>query len=179
VTASRVFLLVAMLAALPLAAGAQFGGMPGLPGGTPGGVPAALPPGFGAPPVPRSPACQQLFTLQDEIRKHSEVFFKATQREATVQELCPLSKALLSAHSAEVEFMKGLEEQGETCSSRPEALKKARDLHSQFLRISTRLCDAAARGQRRVGPKPDQFRDCSLCGKTGDFWWLGPRMPGH
>src|SRR5262245_21611014 len=98
-TACRALPLVAVIAVVPFAAGAQFGGMPGGEGS--GGAPSARP-----------PACQQLMALRDEVQKNSIAIQKANQRKAPVQEACRLFKAYLSA---EEKFIKGIEEHGRTC----------------------------------------------------------------
>jgi len=54
VTAYRVFPLMAMLVAVPFAAGAQHGRVPGG--------------GLGVPPAGPAPACQQLMALRDETK---------------------------------------------------------------------------------------------------------------
>src|SRR5262245_31593621 len=53
-----------VLATIPYA-GAQFGGMPGMPGS--GGMPGA---GFGGPPQAPPPKCQALLSIRDELQKH-------------------------------------------------------------------------------------------------------------
>jgi hypothetical protein len=142
-------LVAALVLVTPFPAGAQFGVAPG-----------TLPPGLGPPPVPRSPACQQLSKLAHETINHSQEVFKASQRKATSRELCPLLKRFLLALSAQEEFMKGLEE-SETCS-RPDALKQVKDLRSQTSQLSKRACDEAAR-------RPKGYEYCHVCGKMGDW----------
>ena len=62
--AYRIFPLVALLAVVPIAAIAQFDGMPGFPG--------AVPWDFGNPAGGPLPACLQLVALRDETQKHWE-----------------------------------------------------------------------------------------------------------
>src|SRR5262249_30139455 len=101
----RALPLVAMLVAVPCAASAEFGGMPGMPGGMPGGVPGGG--GFSGPPAAPPPGCQQLLALRDETQKHGMAIQKANERKASVQEACRLFKNFLAA---ETKFMKGIEE---------------------------------------------------------------------
>jgi hypothetical protein len=149
VTASRVFLLVIILVSAPLAAGAQFGGMPGLPGGPPGQVP-----GLGSPPgSPR--VCQELSELRDQTQKHGLAIQKANERKATVQDACKLFKTFLAA---ETQFIRGLEDNSRTCGVPPDAIKQAREGHAKASQVGKQVCDAAAQG-----PRPG--------GLTGYFWW--------
>jgi hypothetical protein len=182
----RALALLAMLIA-PVAASAQFGGMPGTPGGPPG-----MPGGFGAAPQPQPPppACQELLALRDETQKHGMAIQRANERKGTVQEACRLFRLYLSA---EVKFMKGIEEHGRTCGVAPDVLKQVKDSHSRASQIGKQVCEAAAQGPRPAGrdrwdvlregsQKQDQSEDdnCNLCWKTGDFWWLDKRnrLPG-
>lgn len=182
-TVRRALPVVALVVAIPFAAAAQFGGMPGLPGGPPGGVPGAD--GFGGAPPAKPPSCQQLLALRDEIQKHGQAIQKANQRRASVQEACRLFKAYLSA---EMRFVKGIEEHGRTCGVPPELLKQVKESHTKASQTGKELCEAAARGSQPLGlslwpRKAGQFRDYNcddlcgetgdlcLCGKTGDFGW--------
>ena len=63
----RALLAIAIVGRTIPYAGAQFGGMPGMPGsGPPGG-------GFGGPPQQGPPPqCQALLTIRDELQKHGE-----------------------------------------------------------------------------------------------------------
>jgi hypothetical protein len=101
--------LAALIVALPFAASAQFGGMPGLPGGTPGGVPGVG--GFDGPPAGPPPACRVLLAMRDEVQKHGTAIQKANERKATVQEACKLFRDFLGA---EAKFIKSLEENTRT-----------------------------------------------------------------
>jgi hypothetical protein len=158
----RAFALAALIVAIPLAASAQFGGMPGLPGGTPGGVP-----GFGAPP-PESgppPACRELLAMRDEVQKYGTAIQKANERKATVQEACKLFRNFLGA---EAKFIKSLEENTRTCGVPGDAIKQAKEGHDKASQVGKEVCDAAGRGVRPSGP-------------TGDFWPNGfwkPSIPG-
>jgi hypothetical protein len=138
-------LLVAMLVTAPIAAKAQFGGMPGMPG-SPG-----VPGGFGAPPPQQGPppACQQLLALRDETQKYGIAIQKANERKAQVQEACRLFKNYLAA---EVKFMKGIEEHSRTCGVPPEVLKQVKESHARASQIGKQVCDAAAQGPRPAGP---------------------------
>jgi len=148
----RALPLAALVAAMPLAASAQFGGMPGLPGGPPGGVPG----GFGAPPQQGPPpACRALLATRDEVQKHGTAIQKANERKATVQEACKLFKNFLGA---EAKFIKSLEENTRTCGVPGDAIKRANEGHAKATQVAKQVCDAAAQGPRPAGP-------------TGDFWW--------
>src|SRR5262245_20752895 len=143
-TVYRALALVAVLVAPPIAASAQFGGMPGMPG-SPG------PGGFGAPPPQQGPPpqCQQLLTLRDETQKYGMAIQKANERKGTVQEACRLFKNYLAA---EVKFMKGIEEHGRTCGVPPDVLKQVKDSHARASQIGKQVCEAAAQGPRPAGP---------------------------
>src|SRR5215470_15855571 len=108
----RALLVVVVILAIPNAAAAQFGGMPGLPGGPPGSVPGAE----GAPPA-TPPPCQQLVALRDEVQKHGMAIQRANQGKASVQEACRLFKAYLYA---EMKFVREIEDHGRTCGAPPE-----------------------------------------------------------
>jgi len=148
-TVSRALLFAASLIGVPLAAHvahAQFGGMPGMPGGMPG-----APGGFGAPPPQAGPppACQQLMVLRDETQKHGMAIQKANERKATVQEACRLFRNYLSA---EVKFIKGLEENTRTCGVPPDAIKQVKDSHAKASEVGKQVCEAAKQGPRPAGP---------------------------
>jgi len=160
-TAGRALVLVAMLAA-PTLAGAQFGGMPGMPGTMPGGVP-----GFGGPPQAPPAVCQQLLAMRDETQKYGMAIQKANQRKVPVQEACRLFKSYLAA---EQKFMKGIEDHARTCGVPPDLLKQVKEGHAKAAQIGARVCEAAAQG----GQVPRER------GPTGDFWMPGDleRMMG-
>jgi hypothetical protein len=122
--------------------------MPGMPGG--GGMPG----GFGGPPPQAQPqqpppACQQLLSLRDETQKHGMAIQKANERKAPIQEACRLFRAYLSA---ELRFIKGIEENGRTCGVPPDVLKQVKDTHGKAAQIGKQVCEAAAQGARPVGP---------------------------
>src|SRR5262249_60186071 len=100
-TAGRALVLVAMLAA-PTLAGAQFGGMPGMPGTMPGGVP-----GFGGPPQAPPAVCQQLLAMRDETQKYGMAIQKGNQRKGPGQEARRVFK---SQPAAGQKFLKGNED---------------------------------------------------------------------
>jgi hypothetical protein len=146
-TLYRALPLVAMLMAVPWAASAQFGGMPGMPGGMTGGVPGGG--GFSGPPMAPPPGCQQLLALRDETQKHGMAIQKANERKASVQEACRLFKNFLAA---ETKFMKGIEENGRTCGVPPDLLKQIKESHTRAAQIGKDVCEAAAQGPRPAGP---------------------------
>jgi hypothetical protein len=181
-TVSRALLFATFMA--PFAAYGQFGDMPGMPGGVPGGG------GFGGPPAGPPPACRELMSMRDEVQKHGTAIQKANERRATVQEACKLFKNFLAAES---KFIKSLEDSTRSCGVPPDAIKLAKDGHTEASAIGEEVCDAAAQGPRPARPagsgydlspydvprrdswKPGRFRDydesCELCGTTGDFGW--------
>ena len=146
-TVCRALPLVALLVALPCAATAQFGGMPGMPGSMPG------PGGFGGapsgPPSGPPPACQQLLAMRDEIQKHGMAIQKANERKAALPEACRLFKNYLAA---ETKFMKSLEENGRSCGAPPDVLKQVKEGHTKASQIGKEVCEAAAQGPRPAGP---------------------------
>ena len=178
--------LAALIVALPFAANAQFGGMPGLPGGPPGGASGVG--GLGTPP-PQSgppPACRELLAMRDEVQKHGTAIQKANERKATVQEACKLFRNFLGA---ETKFIKSLEENTRTCGVPGDAIKQAKEGHAKASQVGKEVCDAAARGPRRAGTDPwDALQDfqnpgrfethedkCNLCWDAGDFGLPLPR----
>jgi hypothetical protein len=179
----------ALIVILPFAANAQFGGMPGLPGGTPDGVPGVG--RFDGPPAGPPPACRDLLAMRDEVQKHGTAIGKANERKATVQEACKLFRTFLAT---EAKFIRSLEENTRTCGVPGDAIKQAKEGHAKALQVGKQVCDAAAQGPRPAGPSlydplTENFREsgqsahredgCRDCGKTGDFWWPGDRMPGR
>jgi len=173
---------------MPLAASAQFGGMPGLPGGTPGGVPGVG--GLDGPPAGPPPACRDLLAMRDDVQKHGVAIRKANERKATVQEACKLFKNFLAAES---KFIRSLEDNTRTCGVPPDAIKQAKEGHAKASQTGKQVCDAAAQGPRPAGRdpwdallvyrKPGRFEtpeeNCTLCGNIGDFGLPGERLPGR
>src|SRR5262245_7313614 len=144
----RALLVVALILAIANVAAAQFGGMPGLPGGPPGSVPGAE--GFSTPPA-RPPACQQLVALRDEVQRYGQAIQTANQRKASAQEACRLFRAYLSA---EMKFVREIEEHGSTCGVPPELRKQAKESHTKAWQIGKEVCEAAAQGSRALGRWP-------------------------
>jgi hypothetical protein len=139
---SRALPLVAMLVAFPLhGAGAQFGGMPGMPG--------AAGPGFGPPPQGPPPACQALLALRDETQKHATAIQAANQRHATPQEACKLFKTFLAS---EAKMIKGVEEHMAMCGVPAELPKQMKAGHAHAEQVAKQVCEAAAMGPRPTGP---------------------------
>jgi hypothetical protein len=173
----RAILLALLIVAMPLGASAQTGSGP-----------RELPGGPWPSPVVRPSPCQVLRELGGETQKHGAAIRRANERKASVQEACKLFKTFLAA---EANFIKELEDNSRTCRVPSDWIKEVKDKHAKASQIGKEFCDMAARGL--VGPmllgptrweaprndsrKPGQFRDyednCDLCGKTGDFWWLG------
>jgi hypothetical protein len=190
VTACRIFPLVAMLVAVSFAASAQFGGMPGLPGGPPAGVRGGG--GFGEPPAGGPPPkCQALLAVRDELQKHGQAIQAANDKRADVKVACQLFKNYIAT---EAKMLRMLEADGAACGAALQIVQQVRGSHAKAQQIGRQICDAAARGPSPPGPslydalwegfrKPGKFRDyednCDLCGKTGDFWWPGARLPGR
>jgi len=157
--AFRVIVLAVLIVATPSAAGAQFGGGQGeLPSG-----PLVWPP---ARPPALPPACQQLLALRDETQKHGMAIQKANERRASVQEACRLFKLFLSA---ETRFVNSLEENSQTCSVSPDAIKRVKEAHAKAEQVGKQVCDTAAQGPR---PRVEHW-------PLGDYWWPGDRMPGR
>src|SRR5689334_61533 len=157
----RILPLAALIVAIPLAASAQFGGMPGLPNGTPDRVPGVG--DFGGTPQPAPPpACRDLLALRDEVQKHGTAIQKANERKATVQEACKLFRNFLGA---EAKFIKSLEDNTRTCGVPPDAIKQAKEGHTKASAVGKQVCDAAAQGPRPAGPS------------LSDALGAGPVMP--
>jgi hypothetical protein len=138
----RALPLVAVLVAFPLhEAGAQFGGLPGMPGSAPS---AGFGPSQGPPPV-----CQQLLALRDETQKHAGAIQAANQRKATAAEACRLFKVFLAS---DAKMIKGVEDNATVCGVPPEVPKQMKAGHSNAEQIAKQVCDAAAMGPRPAGP---------------------------
>jgi hypothetical protein len=134
-----------VIVAMPFAASAQYWG-----------APSTLPPGSGAPPAVRPPACQQLSELRDETRKQGVAIQEANKRKATVLEACKLFKTYLAA---EAKFIRGLEDNSRICGVPADVIRQVNEGHAKAGQVGKQVCEAAARGPRPAGP-------------TGDFWWL-------
>ena len=107
-TAYRVLPLVAMLVAVPFAAGAQFG-MPGVPG-----------------------VCSEILALRAAIHRHGQTMQRATERRAPVEEVCRLLGARLAV---ETRLLKLLEEHGGACGTPADELKLVKERHAWALWI--------------------------------------------
>jgi hypothetical protein len=157
VTVCRVIPLVAMLAAVPLAAGAQFGGMPGLPGGPPPDANQLWP----APPL-LPPVCQQFLALRKEAQTQLQTLSKAIERQGFAPELCKLLSDYLAA---ETKYIREIEAQGSVCGTSPETLKKIRETHAMFARRTKQACEAARTNEQQW--------------PLGDHWLPSDRLPGR
>jgi hypothetical protein len=142
-TLSRALLFVALLVALPHAADAQFGGMPGLPGSTGPG-------GFGGPPSAPPPACQQLLTLRDDVQKRAGALQKASERKASPVEACKLFRSFLSA---DTKMIKAVEQHGAQCGVPPNISQEMKTGHANASKVAKQVCDAAANAGRPAAPR--------------------------
>jgi hypothetical protein len=127
----RALPLAALVVAIPLAASAQFGGLPG-----------TLPPGFRT----RTPVCQQQAALRDEALKHSKAIEKAFKRDAFVQETCGLFKTFLLA---EEQYVKSIEEHDQACGSVPYDLDRMRRNYVMAVQLGKKVCKAAVQSRER------------------------------
>lgn len=154
-------LAAAAIVALTLQqAGAQFGGMPGIPGGpAPGGG------GFGgSPPAAPPPFCQELLKIRDEVQKHGQAIEAANQKRATVQVACRLFKSYLSA---EARMLKALVTIGPKCGVPPQIAEQVKGSHATASKVGKQVCDAAARGP--AGPSlSDALGTAPQLPKAGD-----------
>ncbi len=125
-------------------AGAQFGGMPGMPGsGPPGG-------GFGGPPQQGPPPqCQQLLTLRDELQKHGQKIEAANKAKANVKIACRLFRNYIAT---EAKMIKALDTVGAQCGVPPQINQQVRGSHAQAQQMGKQICEAAARGPAQTGP---------------------------
>jgi hypothetical protein len=138
----RTLACTAVIVALPFAASAQSGGIPGGEPSTP-------------PQPPSLPACQQLQTLRAEIQKHGRAIQEANERIAPVREACELFKSYLSV---EDKFVNSLEENSQTCGVPADAIKQAKEGHAKAGQVGKQVCDAAAQGPRIYGPAGDHWK---------------------
>ena len=138
----RALLAVAIVGMAIPYAGAQFGGMPGMPGGgSPGG-------GFGAPQQP-PPQCQQLLALRDELQKHGEAIGQANDRKADVKVACRLFRVYIAT---EAKMLKAIEAHGAQCGVPQQIHQQVKGSHAKSQQIGKQVCDAAARGPAPSGP---------------------------
>ena len=139
----RALLAIAIVGATIPYAGAQFGGMPGMPGsGPPGG-------GFGAPQQGPPPQCRALLNIRDELQKHGEAISNANNKKADVKVACGLFRKYLAA---EAKMIKMLETDGPSCGAGPQVVQQVRGSHAKAQQIGKQVCDAAARGPAAAGP---------------------------
>ena len=139
----RALLAVGIVVATIPYAGAQFGGMPGMPGGGPPGA------GFGGPPQGPPPKCQALLAIRDELQKHGMAISTANDKKADVKVACNLFRNYLAT---EAKMIKMLETDGPSCGAGPEVVQQVRGSHAKAQQIGKQVCDAAARGPAPAGP---------------------------
>ncbi len=139
----RVLLAMAIVGLTIPYAGAQFGGMPGMPGsGPPGG-------GFGGPPQGPPPQCKELLSLRDDLQKHGAAIGAANDKKADVKIACGLFRTYIAT---EGKMLKALETNGASCGVPAEVLQQVRGSHAKAKQIGKQVCDAAARGPAPSGP---------------------------
>jgi len=139
----RALLAIVIVGATIPYAGAQFGGMPGLPGsGPPGG-------GFGGPPQGPPPKCQALLAIRDEVQKHGNAISAANEKRADVKVACGLFKRYLAS---EAKMIKMLETDGPGCGAPPSVVQQVRSGHARAQQVGKQVCDAAERGPAQAGP---------------------------
>jgi hypothetical protein len=127
-------------------AGAQFGGMPGMPGGTPGAGGGG---GFGGPPSGPPPKCQALLSIRDDLQKHGKSIEEANSKKADVKVACRLFRTYIAT---EAKMLKMLEADGAACGAGPQIVQQVRGSHAKAQQIGKQVCDAAARGPAPSGP---------------------------
>ncbi len=125
-------------------AGAQFGGMPGMPGsgGPPGG-------GFGAPQQGPPPKCQALLSIRDELQKRGAAIEAANQKKADVKIACGLFRTYIAT---EAKMLNMLINDGPACGVPGEIVQQVKGSHAKAQQIGKQVCDAAARGPAAAGP---------------------------
>lgn len=138
----RALLAIAIVGATIPYAGAQFGGMPGMPGGGPPGG------GFGAPQQP-PPRCQALLNIRDELQKHGQAIEAANNKKADVKVACGLFRRYIAT---EAKMLKMLEADGASCGAPPQVIQQVKGSHAKSQQIGKMVCDAAARGPAQAGP---------------------------
>jgi hypothetical protein len=139
----RALLAIAVVGATIPTAGAQFGGMPGMPGsGPPGG-------GFGAPQQGPPPQCRALMAIRDELQKHGMAIEAANSKKADVKVACNLFRRYTGA---EAKMIQMLEKDGASCGAPPSVIQQVRGSHAKAMQVQKQVCDAAARGPAQAGP---------------------------
>lgn len=142
----RVLMAAAMVTAALQGAGAQFGGMPGMPGS--GG-------GLGPPqqrPQQRPAQCQALLTIRDELQKRGAAIEAANQKRADVKVACGLFRNYVAT---EAKMLKMLIEDGPSCGVPGEIVQQVKGNHAKAVQTAQQVCDAAGRRRHDVPPGPD------------------------
>lgn len=153
----RALLVIAIVVGATLDAGAQFGGMPGLPGSGPPGA------GFGAPQGP-PPKCQALLAIRDELQQHGQAISSANDKRADVKVACSLFRKYIAT---EAKLIKMLEADGPACGAPAQVLQQVRGSHAKAQAVGQQVCDAARRPFRPppviddmlIPPKPMPQRE--------------------
>lgn len=139
----RALLAIVIVGATIPYAGAQFGGMPGMPGsGPPGG-------GFGMPQQGPPPQCRALMAIRDELQKHGMAIEAANQKRVDVKVACGLFKRYIAT---EAKMIKMLEADGASCGAPSNVVQQVRGGHAKAQQVGKQVCDAAARGPAQAGP---------------------------
>jgi hypothetical protein len=119
-------------------AGAQFGGMPGMPGAG----------GFGPPQAPPK-QCQELLTIRESLQKHGQAIEAANQKKVDVKVACRLFRTYIAT---EAKMLKMLDSNGPSCGIPAQVNQQVRGSHAKVQQIGKQVCDAAARGPAPSGP---------------------------
>jgi hypothetical protein len=125
----RALLVIAIVIAATLDAGAQSGDTPGLPGDAPSGSPQGPP-----------PKCQALLAIRDELQKHGQAISAANQKKADVRVACKLFRAYIAT---EAKMLRMLEADGASCGAPAQVIQRVRDSHAKAQQIGLQVCDAA------------------------------------
>jgi len=140
----RALLALAIVGSTIPYAGAQFGGMPGMPGGSPGAG------GFGGPPQSGPPPkCQALLTIRDDLQKHGAAIQAANEKKSDVKIACRLFRNYIAT---EGKMLRMLETDGPSCGVPAQVTQQVRGSHAKAQKIGKQVCDAAARGPAPSGP---------------------------